>query len=179
MSALSLSEFGNDHTIASERRPTFGFHRRIRDDPAFKMELPDDHRQWYPAAMKEVGNAIYCLVQEWTKEWLSGTHSDADAEVRLKGMVEEVIWGNAIWYGVGGWASRGDDGRVTNADFFLSVPSSYVLFTTTDFAATSNTGQVHTSSLHPSSYQGSFSKNNLRQPLPHSIPVARYDLPIV
>ena len=141
MSALSLSGSGNDHTLASERRPTFAFHRRIRDDPAFKIEIPDDHQQWYPAAMKEVGNAIYCLVQEWTKEWLSGAHSDAVAEVRLKAMVEEVIWGNVIWYGVGGWASRGDDGRVTNADFFLSVPSSYILSITTDVAVAFNTAK--------------------------------------
>jgi len=40
------------------------------------------------------------------------------ADARLRGMVEEVVWGNAIWYGIGGWASRGVCGRVTNADFF-------------------------------------------------------------
>jgi hypothetical protein len=135
VSALSLSQSSKNHTLASERRPTFAFHRRIRDDPAFKIEIPDNHQQWFPAAMKQVGNAIFCLVQEWTKEWLSGTHSSVDTELRLKGMIEEVIWGNAIWYGVGGWVSRGDDGRATNADFFLSVPSSYVLSTTADFSA--------------------------------------------
>jgi hypothetical protein len=127
MSALSLTGSGKVPTLASERRPTFAFHRRIRDDPGFRVKIPDDPKQWYLVAMQEVGSTIYSLIQEWTKEWLSGTHSDADAEVRLKGMVEEVIWGNAIWYGVGGWASRGDSGRVTNADFFLFVSSSCFL----------------------------------------------------
>lgn len=121
MSAPSLPGPGKNNTPASGKRPTFAFHRRISDDPAFKAEMPEDHQQWYPVAMKKVGNAIYSLVQEWTEKWLSGTCSDEDAEARLEGMVEEVIWGNAIWYGIGGWASRGDSGRVTNADFFLCV----------------------------------------------------------
>jgi len=109
-----------------EKRPTFAFHRRIRDDPAFSVELPstDSARQWYQryrAVVKAVGSSVHNLVQEWTAEWLAGTRSDLDAEVRLKDMVEEVIWGNVIWYGVGGWASRGDSGREMNADFLLYV----------------------------------------------------------
>ena len=71
--------------------------------------------------MEVVGSPIHNLVREWTAEWLAGTRSDVDAEVRLKGMVEEVIWGNVIWYGVGGWASRGDSGRAMNADLILYV----------------------------------------------------------
>ncbi|KAI0285701.1 hypothetical protein BC826DRAFT_111828 [Russula brevipes] len=34
-------------------------------------------------------------------------------------MVEEVVWGNVIWFGVGGWALRGDTGRVIDADFYV------------------------------------------------------------
>jgi hypothetical protein len=86
--------------------------------------------------MKKVGSAIHSLVQEWTEEWLSEMCSDEDAEARLKGMVEEVIWGNAIWYGVGGWASRGDSGRVTNADFFLCVPPLPCFLTATGLTCT-------------------------------------------
>ena len=71
--------------------------------------------------MEVVGSPIHNLVREWTAEWLAGTRSDVDAEVRLKGMVEEVIWGNVIWYGVGGWASRGDSGRAMHADLILYV----------------------------------------------------------
>jgi hypothetical protein len=101
-------------------RPTFAFHRRIRDDPVLSStEPPSNARQWdqrYRAVVKAVGGSILNLVQEWTAEWLSGTRSDVEAEVRLKGMVEEVIWGNVIWYGVGGWASRGDSGRAMNAN---------------------------------------------------------------
>ncbi len=121
MSTLSLATPGSNHVLLPGKRPTFAFHRRIRDDPAFRGELPSEFRQWYLTAMKAVGGAIHNLVQEWTAEWLAGTRSDADAEVRLRGMLEEVIWGNVIWYGVGGWSSRGDSGRAMNADFFLCV----------------------------------------------------------
>jgi hypothetical protein len=106
--------------LPPEKRPTFAFHRRIRDDPAFHVELPSKDIQRYPAVVKAAGKAIRNLVQEWAREWLAGTCTDVDAEVRLRGMLEEVIWGNVIWYGVGGWASRGS--RALNADFFLCVP---------------------------------------------------------
>ena len=127
MSTLSLEASTSspcNPPLLPEKRPTFTFHRRIRDDPAFSVDLPINARQGYQqyrAVVKAVGSSIHNLVQEWTAEWLAGTRSDVDAEVRLKGMVEEVIWGNVIWYGVGGWASRGDSGRAMNADFFLYV----------------------------------------------------------
>jgi hypothetical protein len=108
---------------APEKRPTFAFHRRIRDDPAFTVELPSSISHQYPAVAKGAGGAIHDLVQEWTEEWLGGvgTRGGAGAEARLRGMVEEVIWGNVIWYGIGGWASRGETGgRVLNADFFIA-----------------------------------------------------------
>ena len=123
MSTLSLAAPGSNQGLLPEKRPTFAFHRRIRDDPAFHVELPSDVRQRYPTAVKPVSGAIHNLVEEWTAEWLAGTRSDADAEVRLRGMLEEVLWGNVIWYGVGGWATRGDSGRAMNADFFLCVSS--------------------------------------------------------
>jgi hypothetical protein len=123
MSTLSLAAPSSNQGLLPEKRPTFAFHRRIRDDPSFHVELPSDTRQGYPTAVKAVGEPIHNLVQEWTAEWLAGTRSDADAEVRLRGMLEEVIWGNVIWYGIGGWAVRGDSGRAMNADFFLCVSS--------------------------------------------------------
>jgi len=124
-STLSLAAPGSNHVLP-EKRPTFAFHRRIRDDPAFRVEFPIT----YLTAVKAVGGAIHNLVQEWTAEWLAGTRSDAEAEVRLGGMLEEVIWGNVIWYGVGGWATRGESGRAMNADFFLCVSSLVPLNTT-------------------------------------------------
>lgn len=105
---------------APEKRPTFAFYRRIRDDPAFAVKLPSSPMLRYAAVLKSAGGAIDDLVREWTEEWLAGvgTRGGADAEARLKGMVEEVVWGNVIWYGIGGWASRGTGGRRFNADFF-------------------------------------------------------------
>lgn len=120
-STVSLAASDDSHILLPEKRPTFAFHRRVCEDPAFVVELPSDPRQCYRAVVKAAGSAIHNLVQEWTKEWLAGTRSDAEAEVRLKGMLEEVIWGNVVWYGVGGWAERGDSGRAMNADFFLWV----------------------------------------------------------
>lgn len=121
-SGLSLAASDSNLVLPPEKHPTFAFHRRIRDDPVFSVELPSMPTQRYPAVVKAAGSAIHNLVQEWTREWLAGTRSDADAEVRLRGMFEEVIWGNVVWYGVGGWASRGDSGRAMKADFFLCVP---------------------------------------------------------
>jgi hypothetical protein len=123
MSTLSFATPGSNRVLLPEKRPTFAFHRRIRDDPAFRVELPSDFTQLYLTAMKAVGGTIHNLIQEWTAEWLAVTQSDGDKEVRLRGMLEEVIWGNVIWYGVGGWATRarGDSRRAMNADFFLCV----------------------------------------------------------
>ena len=110
---------------AHEKRPTFAFHRRIRDDPAFAPELPSSPLNHYEAVVKSAGGAIHDLVREWTEDWLAGVgmRGGADAEARLRGMVEEVIWGNVIWYGISGWASRGVGERGFNADFFVYVPS--------------------------------------------------------
>ena len=107
---------------APEKRPTFAFHRYIRDHlDSFTYELPDSPMQYYTAVVKSVGGAIHDLVQEWTEGWLAGVNArgGADTEARLAGMMEEVVWGNVIWYGIGGWASRGTGGRGLNPDFFL------------------------------------------------------------
>lgn len=106
---------------APAKRPTFAFHRRIRDDPAFAVELPSSPMLQYAAVVKSSGSAIHELIREWTEEWLAGVgmRGGPDSEARLRGMVEEVVWGNVIWYGIGGWASRGSNGRGFNADFFM------------------------------------------------------------
>ncbi|KAH8990788.1 hypothetical protein EDB92DRAFT_723210 [Lactarius akahatsu] len=104
---------------APEKRPTFAFHRRICD-AAFSVELPSDPLLQYGAVVKSIGGAIYDLIREWTEEWLDGVgaRGGPGAEARLKVMVEEVVWGNVIWYGIGGWALRETSGRGMNADFF-------------------------------------------------------------
>ncbi|KAH9974953.1 hypothetical protein BGW80DRAFT_1444565 [Lactifluus volemus] len=75
-------------------------------------------------------DAIVTLVSEWADQWLQGTHGHEELEKRLEGMVEEVVWGNVIWFGVGGLQSRGND-RSFNADFFVVhiVTSSIFLLT--------------------------------------------------
>jgi len=106
-----------------EKRPKFSFLRRIRDHPKFTpsalgSSLGEGH---YASLVESVGDTITSLVSEWAEEWLGDTRSDADVEKRLEGMVEEVVWGNVIWFGVGGWHARGDTGRPFNADFFVCV----------------------------------------------------------
>ncbi|KAH8985107.1 hypothetical protein EDB92DRAFT_1884288 [Lactarius akahatsu] len=115
--SLEIAGFGTGS--APGKRPIFAFHRRIRD-AAFSVELPTDPLLQYGAVVKSIGGAIYDLVREWTEEWLDGVgaRGGAGAEARLRDMVEEVVWGNVIWYGIGGWASRGTSGRGMNADFF-------------------------------------------------------------
>ena len=106
-----------------EKRPNFAFLRRIRDHPKFtEASLGDSlEEDKYAAIVTKEGDTLTKLVNEWADEWLEGTHSDADVEKRLEGMVEEVVWGNAIWFGVGGWHARGSTGRTFNADFFMCV----------------------------------------------------------
>jgi len=178
-SAILLSS-GSNTVNPHEKRPTFAFHRRIRDDPTFYVELPSDARQWYRSVVKTAGSTIHNLVQEWTAEWLAGTRTDVEAEVRLRGMLEEVIWGNVIWYGIGGWASRGDSGRVMNADHFLCVPPHMfpsILHPLTFWPFETVAYQVYISSPRPFSSPASFSRTKVhRHPL-HSNP-AHFHLPI-
>ncbi len=120
-SRLSISLAG-PATLA-EKRPNFAFLRRIRDHPKFTQAGLGDslEENQYSAIVKNEGDTLTKLVSEWADEWLEDTHGDADIEKRLEGMVEEVVWGNVIWFGVGGWHARGDSGRPFNADFFMCV----------------------------------------------------------
>jgi hypothetical protein len=79
-----------------------------------------DENQYSNVVSKE-GVTLTKLVDEWADEWMEDTRSDADVEKRLNGMVEEVVWGNTIWFGVGGWHARGTGARPFNADFFVCV----------------------------------------------------------
>ncbi|KAH9974960.1 hypothetical protein BGW80DRAFT_1457912 [Lactifluus volemus] len=116
-----------------DKRPTFAFHRRIRDKfnrNALDVDSSEPADTKYIAVLTNSGDAIVTLVSEWADQWLQGTHSHEQIEKRLEGMVEEVVWGNVIWFGVGGWQSRGND-RSFNADFFVVhlVTSSIFLLT--------------------------------------------------
>jgi hypothetical protein len=110
-----------------EKRPTFAFLRRIRDHRKFGLSALGDSSEAdrYTAVLTNAGDSVVALVSEWADQWLEGTRGDADVEKRLEGMVEEVVWGNVIWYGVGGWQARGDVDRPFNADFFVCVRLSF------------------------------------------------------
>jgi len=85
----------------------------------------------YNVVVTNAGDTLTALVSEWAEEWLEGTRNDVDIEKRLEGMVEEIVWGNVIWFGVGGWHARGSSGRTFNADFFVAhlVTSTIFLLT--------------------------------------------------
>ena len=119
-SRLSISRV--DTAILEEKRPTFAFLRRIRDHPKLALGSLGQSIE-YPAIVTNEGDILTELVSEWADEWLDGTHGDADIEKRLEGMVEEVIWGNVIWFATGGWHARGDTDRPFNADFFMCALS--------------------------------------------------------
>jgi len=122
--------------VLREKRPTFAFLRRLRDHPklsqdALRSQLEVELRYRYLTVVPEAGDTIAALVEEWANEWLADARTDADVEKRLEGMVEEVVWGHAIWFAVRGWETRGDRGRVFNPDFFVGhlVTSSVFLLT--------------------------------------------------
>lgn len=77
----------------------------------------------YQHVVENYGNRIHELVTEWYDGWLEGATSEAEVEKRLEGMVEEVVVGNVLIFGVGGWGGRGKGGagEGINADFFLWV----------------------------------------------------------
>jgi hypothetical protein len=112
--------------VHEEKRPTFAFLRRIRDHPklspgALCSQLELGVRYRYPAVVPEAGDTIVALVDEWANEWLADVRTDEDVEKRLEGMVEEVVWGNVMWFALRGWQARGGHGRMFNADFFMCV----------------------------------------------------------
>ncbi|KAI0262048.1 hypothetical protein BC834DRAFT_892786 [Gloeopeniophorella convolvens] len=124
--------FSRKVAVFHEKGPTFAILRQIREHPKFSDDVLGPHgdvKRMYPDFLKNTGDAINELVNKWSDEWLEGTRNDADIEKRLEGMVEEIIWTNVVWFGVGGWQSRGD--RAFNADFFIAhlVTSSLFLFT--------------------------------------------------
>ncbi|KAF8259250.1 hypothetical protein EI94DRAFT_1813630 [Lactarius quietus] len=129
-SRLSLSP------VHGEKRPTFALFRRLRDHPklsqdALRSQLEVKRAHRYRTILPVAGDTIATLVEEWANEWLAGSRTDADVEKRLEGMVEEVAWGFVILFAARGWQTRGECGRVINADFFVAhlVTSAIFLLT--------------------------------------------------
>ncbi|KAI9439338.1 hypothetical protein H4582DRAFT_1948603 [Lactarius indigo] len=91
-----------------EKRPTFAFHRRIRNAASSPV-------------VKSIGGAIHDLVREWAEEWLAGSgcgrwrRRGGTAEGHGGGgCVGELLSGTVSAAGL----SRGASGREMNADFF-------------------------------------------------------------
>ena len=119
-------------SVPGEKRPTFAFLRRIRDHPkltpvALWPQLELDTRSRYSAIVPEAGGSVVALVEEWANAWLADARTDTDVEKCLEGMVEEIAWGNVIWFALRGWQARGDSGRTFNADFFMCVTAAAAL----------------------------------------------------
>ena len=72
------------------------------------------------------------------------------------------MWGNVIWYGIGGWASCGTGGRGINADFFLYALLCSVRTVSRAVANSSCPHSACTSSPQHSSYRSSSSRTNHR-----------------
>ncbi|KAA1470822.1 hypothetical protein DENSPDRAFT_818604 [Dentipellis sp. KUC8613] len=113
-------------------KPTFRLHQRLLADPAFAAgtAVEAGSPKKYETFIARSGDRIHALVTEWYEEWLDGATTAEEVERRLEVMVEEVVWGNVLWYGVGGWAGPGKKaGEKFNADFFLMhlVTSSHFL----------------------------------------------------
>lgn len=73
----------------------------------------------YAAVLQsEAGAVVKEFTDNWYDSWTVGVKDD-ELEDRIEGMVEDVLLGSAVLYGVGGYAAKGD--RVFNADFVTYV----------------------------------------------------------
>ncbi|KAI0051279.1 hypothetical protein FA95DRAFT_310766 [Auriscalpium vulgare] len=109
----------NNKTLSKPKRPTFEFHQKVFKSPLLRpsaLGLSTGLLDQYETVLPRVRPVIFDYVREWSEKWLQGA-GENEAEERLKVMVEEVTWGNSLWFGVGGWGARGED-RVINADFY-------------------------------------------------------------
>lgn len=106
------------------------FHR-ILNDPRINSCVSElasvDPLRHYVHVIDNYGERIHELVSEWYEGWIKGSTSEADVERRLEAMVEEVVVGCTLCFGVGGWAGRGDKNDAMSADFFLYVHSLLLL----------------------------------------------------
>ncbi|KAA1473981.1 hypothetical protein DENSPDRAFT_823618 [Dentipellis sp. KUC8613] len=103
-------------------KPTFSLHQRILADPSLAAGVAIDasNPKKYEDLIERSGDRLHALVTEWYGKWLEGATTNEEVESRLEAMVEEIVWGNVMWFGVGGWAGPGKkDGQNINADFYM------------------------------------------------------------
>lgn len=79
---------------------------RILKDPAFGNKAQSSEASIYRDVLAANGDALVKYAEEW-KLNISDPND-------LKAKIEELVWMNAIIYGIGGW-NEGDDFK---ADFF-------------------------------------------------------------
>ncbi|KAI0312661.1 hypothetical protein OF83DRAFT_1086870 [Amylostereum chailletii] len=118
--AISSMKIVSDPSKATfdNPKPFFVFHQALLDDTRLTpdaLHISPASTKGYETVVKSIGGVISQYADEWVERWTEGV-AEKDLEERLRGMVEEALFGTTLWYGVGGWAARGD--RVFNADFF-------------------------------------------------------------
>ncbi|TFK38464.1 hypothetical protein BDQ12DRAFT_605867 [Crucibulum laeve] len=82
---------------------------RVLADKQFASSNEIDETKMYATTLKKYGSALVKHTAQWTLDL------NRPGEVERK--MEEVIWVNALIYGVGGWTERGEE--KFNADFFF------------------------------------------------------------
>lgn len=95
------------------------------------LKLPYEKYPQQEAYMTALESGAGTVVKELTDIWYDAWTADvgeAEMEERVEGMVEDILVTCALFYGVGGYAARGN--RVFNADFFA-----YVIRSTRSFHA--------------------------------------------
>ncbi|KAI0065175.1 hypothetical protein BV25DRAFT_1822291 [Artomyces pyxidatus] len=117
LSSLSLSDISVQSL--TPKKPTFAFYRKISESPRLTRSAlgVEPGLPGYSQILPHAGPIILDLVHAWSAGWLQDVRGEAEAEKRLEGMVEEVIWGNTVWFGISGWGARGKE--AINADFFI------------------------------------------------------------
>lgn len=128
ISSLSISNGTNRIKASSPTpRPTLQIFHRILTDLRITTCVSElasvNLLKRYVHVIDNYGERIHELVSEWYEGWIKDSTSEADVERRLEAMVEEVVVGCTLCFGVGGWAGRGDKNDAMSADFFLYVHS--------------------------------------------------------
>ncbi|KAI0312660.1 hypothetical protein OF83DRAFT_1144947 [Amylostereum chailletii] len=121
---VGLSKLNLD-AIASKakgsRPPFFSLHQALFDDDALShtaLMISPEGIPDYRNVLKSAGDKIFEHANVWYDSWLTGITDIEEIESRIEHMVEEIIFGNLLWYGASGWAHRKTEERKLNADFF-------------------------------------------------------------
>ena len=117
---------GFSSSKGTSRPPFLTFISQILSDSRFTvaaLKLPNENMPGGPSYEAVLRSGAGQIVKELTDKrydsWTVGV-SDEELEDRIESMVEDVLVGSALLYGVGGFAAKGD--RIFNADFVTYDP---------------------------------------------------------